>query len=368
MSNSRSTATGRNTTRTDSKTPPPALLALTASTPVTTSSSTTASHDLATVDTSKVRTDPTLVFAGPPCQGFSSAGGGTNTDDPRNALANATIDWINELQPKLAVIENVVGLRDVHQGRHRELETAFTDAGYNVATVVLNTATYGIPQTRERVFILGVRDDLEPPNRWEPPQKRAVEPMKTLDGQTLDGYASASDALADLPDPLPPQKPAEDSVHMVSQYDSNRVTPHACGEWMDIDGEETLMPPNHVAADHSASARQRMATMPHGHSGTSVTERRLHPDKPAPTMTVSSGTPPVHYTGPTPPYRDQTPQDPAVRRMTVREVARIQTFPDWFCFAGTKAEQFRQAGNAVPPHLAAHITSHLGNTVLFGEN
>ena len=103
-----------------------------------------------------------------------------------------------------------------------------------------------------------------------------------------------------------------------------------------------------------------MAEYPHGYVGSSTTDRRLHPDRPAPTVTISEGTPPVHYDGRTP--TNDKPVE-LVRRLTVREAARLQGFEDHWCFAETKAERFAQVGNAVPPPLAAHVAAHLRDAI-----
>lgn len=346
-------------------------------------------HDLRDVDRSMIPEDELngdldILFAGPPCQGWSSNAGETNSHDPRNDLAFKTIEWIAALNPHITVIENVIGLKQLHSGRHSELEQRLSDVGYFVSTVVLNAADYGVPQQRERIFIIGIRDDHTPPDQWEPPQTRSVEPMHTLDGRTLEGYSTTQEAIGGLPVPLEPiSDPDDDPVHRYSLYDSNRVTPHSCGEWIDVEdyrgdvaelgpgsisggvtgGEAVFIPPNHVEADHSMDHREKKSTIELGYSGAPSTDRRLHPDRPAPTIMVSNGTPPLHYTGTSPQHPNQAVGD--VRRITVRECARLQTFPDHYCFSGVKTEQFRQVGNAVPPLLAAHITSHLGKHVLF---
>jgi DNA (cytosine-5)-methyltransferase 1 len=324
--------------------------------------------------------DLDLVLAGPPCQPFSEGQGDILKHDDRMFVAYAVPEWVDALQPKAAIVENVGGLKRNHSDAHEKLQDDLEDAGYQVATIELNAADYRVPQKRERVFILGVRDDLAPPARWEPPTVRTEDPnqltlgtFERADGG-LRGYRTAGEALDDLPLPLPAQKPKDDPVHMVALGSDNRVTPHACGEWLtpqeigrarleDLDDEKILMPPNHVEAAHTDEYRAKKAELPLGFPGQPATDRRLHPDEAAPTMTVSNGTSPFHYQGKAPGNDDPVE---LVRRLTVREVARLQTFEDRWCFAGSKQEQFRQAGNAVPPLLAEHIGDYIRRTVLEG--
>lgn len=333
------------------------------------------SHDVTDVDLSKAPDDLDAVFGGPSCQPFSDAQGEHFDGNPRETVAFAVFRWVAELRPKVAAIENVGGLKKNHPRILGLFLDELRDAGYAVATVELNAADYRVPQKRDRIFVLAVRGDLNPPATWEPPAVRTDDPGQarlTL-GDDLDGYRTAGDALDDLPRPLSPQRPKNDPVHSVSPYDANRVTPHSCGVWMDVnDGQyvlgpqggirgDVLMPPNHVEADHERRTREEKATWPLGYCGRSTTDRRLDPDDAAPTMTVSDGHPPFHYAGKTP-SNDAPVSD--VRRLTVREVARLQTFPDHWCFAGTKKEQFRQVANAVPPLLAAHVADHLRTEVI----
>lgn len=333
------------------------------------------SHDCTKVNPKRIpRLNPNaetlnLLAGGPSCQPWSNARGPSGDADARQERAFTMAAWAARLAPHTIIIENVAGMKHSHREKHDELLAQLSAAGpgYTVTSVTLNAAGYGVPQARERVFIIGVRSDLSAPSRWEPPATHAPEPTHTLTGETLEGYKTARDALGDLPEPLAPQPPADDPIHLVSLYDENRITPHACGEWIERDGEEVYMPPNHVASNHAASTRRRIAAWPHGYSGRSVTKRRLAPDEPAPTLTVSNGSAPVHYTGPTPPFEDGVPDDPDVRRLTPRECARLQGFPDHYCFAGTRSEQFAQVGNAVPPLLAAAVASHLGRTVLLPQ-
>lgn len=324
------------------------------------------SHDVTDVATEKIHDDIDFVFAGPPCQPFSEARGEHAVDDPKRTVPYSVVEWIDALKPKAAAIENVGGLKRNHQDVLSVVLDDLRDSGYQVSIVELDAADYRVPQKRSRIFILAVRHDQPLPSQWKPPKVRSDDPQqRRFDsaGQTTsrDGYRTAGEALEELPPALPPQPPKDDPVHMVSHYNDRKVTPHACGEFMEINGKEVKMPPNHVAADHGDTHRKRMAEFPLGHSGASTTKRRLDPDEPAPTMTVSQGTPPVHYQGKAPSNDEPLEK---VRRLTVRECARLQTFPDHWCFAGSKHEQFRQVGNAVPPLLASHVADHLRRTVL----
>jgi DNA (cytosine-5)-methyltransferase 1 len=333
----------------------------------------TTRRDATVIDTSIVPDDLALLFAGPPCQGYSNAGNG-DSDDPRNDLAFTVVDWVEATTPKLVVIENVVGLREQHRERHDELlaELEAAGPGYTATSRALNAADYGVPQSRERLFIIAVRDDLPVPHRFAPtPTHTGTQQSLTAVGRDqTQAWQTAGDALQDLPDPLPSTRPHEDPVHVsiddgvpyrFDTTDRWRVDPASTPQYITRDEEDVWMPTNHVGTDHSRSTQERMAEKALGRSGTSTTDRRLDPDEPAPTMTVSNGTGPVHYRGAGPATDGDVG---AVRRITVREAARLQSFDDHYTFAGNRREQFRQVANAVPPLLALSVASHLRQTVL----
>ncbi|WP_066418881.1 DNA cytosine methyltransferase [Halorubrum aethiopicum] len=318
--------------------------------------------------------DLDLLFAGPPCQGFSSSGGSVD-DDPRNQLAFCVPEWVDAVGPRIVVVENVVGLQDLHGPTHGALVDALTDAGegYTVATLRLDAADYNVPQARERVFIIAVREDCPTPDQWEPPVVTAPAPTRTLTGTALEGYDTAGEALDSLPEPIVSMPPADDPVHATieelqpgaGEWGRHRVDPHTVAGHREVDGTIVVVPPNHVAPDHADATRAKYAEWELGFCGSRTTDRRLHSDRPAPTMTVSDGTPPVSFVGRSPSTLDEPVND--VRRLTVREVARLQTFPDMVTFAGTRVEQYRQAANAVPPNLVAHLAGHLRDAVLEHE-
>lgn len=328
--------------------------------------------DVTTIDPALIPHNIDLFAGGPPCQPFSTATGTVDETDPRRFVAFALIDWIAATNPKTVLLENVSTLARDHRHVLELLLDYLRDAGYQVSVETLNAADYRVPQQRARMFILGVRNDLTPPDTWTPPPVRTDTPEQRKLGHlnaNLAGYRTAREALNELPDPIPPCSMANNPAATTFPGDSYRERPSP-STWLTTTDTGTYklgphggctgdiyMPPNHVEADHGDRHRTRMAEMPLGHSGTSVTERRLHPDEPAPTMTVSSGTPPVHYVGQSPSHPDRPLE--TVRRLTVHEVAQLQTFPPEWGFAGTKTEQFRQVGNAVPTLLAAHVGYHL---------
>ena len=299
-------------------------------------------HDLSDVDPSILpTTDIDWVHGSPPCQGFSDAAGSRDADDERNALVWRFIDWVDAIRPKVVSMENVTGMTTIEDGfmervcgegydgetqetldgdvASEQLGTrGFESIGYEARWAELNAAEYGVPQSRRRVFVIAVREDLPTPDQWFPAPTHPDE----------EHQQTARDALEDLEGAARP---------------------------------EGVKVENHVPIDHADRVREKLAHREPGSVGRSTTDCRLHPDRPAFTVTVSKATPHIHYQGK---YIDEDGNETVphaegpVRRLTVRECARLQTFPDWFEFQGTKTEQFRQVGNAVPPLLQYHLAAH----------
>jgi DNA (cytosine-5)-methyltransferase 1 len=242
--------------------------------------------------------DCDVVVGGFPCQGFSVANWTRSKDDPRNKLFWQMVRIIREKQPKFFVAENVKGMLSMGGGSViREICEAFESAGYKVNYGVVNAADFGVPQMRYRLLILGIRKDLSIEPDFFPQPTHADPDRATLLG--LRPWRSVGEALNHLPEP-------EDGGHI----------------------------PNHECSRYKLRFN--------GHLG----HRFVDPLRPAPTVTARGddrgGVVVLHHPG-------------NHRRMTARELAVVQSFPDTFVFAGTKTSAYRQIANAVPPLLGTAI-------------
>lgn len=234
--------------------------------------------------------DCDIVIGGFPCQGFSVANTKRHVGDERNELYKQLIRIITAKKPKFFLAENVKGLTNLAKGAvFKMILNDFSEMGYKVSYKVLNAADYGVPQTRLRVIIVGVRSDID----WE---YAFPAPTNTQGGSdSLPDWVSVSEALADIPDPDLP----------------NNL-------------------PNHTYSKYKLNINGYL-----GH-------RLLDPNKPAPTVTArgdSRGGVVIH------------PHPNGLRRMSCRELATVQSFPLTYEFCGNNSSVYRQIGNAVPPLL-----------------
>lgn len=341
---------------------------------------TTAIHrDATTISTDGIADDIDIIVSGPPCQPWSSASGKTDTSDTRRDLLNNPVQWTDLLNPSVTVIENVPNLKHQYNNRLHQLKESFADIGYTATARVLDAADYHVPQHRNRLFIIAVNNSLlDSFTTWFPtpttgdPEQTSLPTQET---HSVEPRVTAQEALQSLPDPIKSQPPKQDRVHdtiaerpdiTVEKDGTHRVDPHTTHVELSQRDTVDMMPANHIEANHHDSTRHSYSEMPIGYSnddGTgSTTDRRIHPNQPAQTMTCSNGTPPIHYQGAAPNTDTGSPYD--VRRLTPREVARLQTFPDTITAAGTREEQFRQFANAVPPLLAAQLLHHIRTEIL----
>ena len=251
-------------------------------------------------DISKIKADDVpdcdIIIGGFPCQGFSVANKKRHENDERNTLYKELIRIIDSKKPKFFLAENVKGLTNLAKGKVFEMILKdFENLGYVVKHKILNAADYGVPQTRQRVIIVGVRKDID---------FEYVYPQPTHDKNGENGlprWVSVGEAMSVIPDPdLPNDLPN----HEYSKYKLNF----------------------------------------NGYIG----HRELDPDKPAPTVTARGDNKGGVVI---------LPHPNATRRMSCRELATVQSFPLNYYFFGNRSSVYRQIGNAVPPLLGFAVAN-----------
>jgi DNA (cytosine-5)-methyltransferase 1 len=303
-----------------------------------------------------------VVFGGPPCQGFSLMGKRA-FDDPRNSLMFHFIRLVDELQPKYFVLENVPGLT---VGKHRQFITEIIDKlqnqGYQVieSYQVLNASYYGVPQDRSRLFILGSRKGLPLPGYPQPVTKSPkVNPKIDHNFNNFSPCPTVWDAIGDLPTiEQYPELFLKD--YTIAQYQKSTIYAQLLREFITVKDnfsyprifDQNLLTCS-LRSRHSPTSTARFEATEWGKTEKISRFHKLHPQGLC--NTLRAGTPSNRgaFTSPRPihPY---TP-----RCITVREAARLHSYPDWFRFQGTKWHGFRQVGNSVPPLLAKAVASEI---------
>ncbi len=296
---------------------------------------------------------PDIIVGGPPCQGFSLANKrrGKVADDPRNRLFYGFVKFVDWYSPKAFVMENVKGLLSMQGGKViQTIIDEFTHAGqygYNVSYKILKASDYGVPQNRERVVLIGYRQDLD------------IKPVFPLPIKQ-DHYVTVDEAISDLPQLEAGQGCEVQEYRCTAQNNYQRL--------MRKDSHYVL---NHVAMKHTPRLVERFKAIKPGQSLVDVwdthgsvkrgapTEKsdikfsqnnqRLFGNQPAPTIAASFQSNFIH------PHLN--------RNFTAREGARLQSFPDDFVFEGMRTKmswekglsQYQQIGNAVPVLMAKAI-------------
>lgn len=307
-----------------------------------------------------------LLAGGPPCQGFSINAPVRSNKDPRNHLFREYLRYVDAFKPRAILIENVPGLISFEHGAtlHAILDS-LAELGYGADVHILGAPYYGVPQMRWRTIILGLRNSVIPQSAWPEPVRHA--PIRANFTTRFDGrqivkrprpetsapFTNIRDAISDLPPLRNGEKGApvkEYATAPQSEYQKNlRVGSggvlnheavnlsdinmkrlsyiHAGGNWTDI--PEDLLP------EGMRKARRSDHTKRYG--------RPRWDDLSSTILTKCD----PHWGAFFHPEQD--------RAFTVREAARIQSFPDHYVFTGSQAEQFAQVGNAVTPLLAEAV-------------
>ena len=243
-----------------------------------------------------------VLSGGFPCQGFSMSGNRI-VEDPRNSLYKEMIEIIDRLNPDYVVAENVKGLRSLHNGKVEEkILKDIKNLGYDVNVTVLNSADYYVPQKRERVIFIANRIN-----------KKNYHPMPLLEEGS---YKTTKEAIEDL----------------ITMEDNKEF--------------------NHVRTKHSDDMKKRLSMVEEGKSlydNYSDSWKKCPWNEASCTIKENHGGVNIH------------PIEPRV--ITVREMARLQSFPDDFIFKGSKGKQMVQIGNAVPPDLAKAIALSIKKSI-----
>ena len=285
-----------------------------------------------------------VLFGGAPCQGFSLIGKRA-MDDPRNQLVYHFVRLVKELRPKYFVFENVKGLTvGTHRRFLEEIIEAFQEVGYAVQLPykVLNAADYGVPQSRQRLFLMGTRKGQKQPSYPEPT-----------------GHATVRQAIGDLPEAENfPELMRRDWVK--AKY--GRPSPYAAvlrGKALDPRdfSYPRIFDPSLITSStltvHTELSKQRFIETSNGTTEPISRFLKLDLDGVCNTLRAGTASDRGAFTSPRPIH----PTSPRV--ITVREAARLHSYPDWFRFHATKWHGFRQIGNSVPPYLARAVAAEL---------
>ncbi|MBR5080815.1 MAG: DNA cytosine methyltransferase [Bacteroidales bacterium] len=312
-----------------------------------------------------------IIIGGPPCQAYSTAGrvrdGKKMATDPRNYLFESYVKILEHYNPKYFVFENVTGLLSAQVNNAPIFPKVLKALGKKYKVVgtpeilVHNTADYGVPQIRKRVIIIGVRKDLvkDPLRLYEDIVKTHWNPETPIDErQGRKHFVDVRKAIGDLP----PVEPGCDASTQEYLYPCNN-------EFLRRIGKKGIHPLlDHVARCHNDLDRERFQVMIHNHWTFGQLRREMPQyeheharvfdnsyvvqwwDLPSKTILAH-----IHKDG----FQFIHPDEAQRRTFTVREAARIQSFPDDFEFKGSRGEKYKQIGNAVPPLFAEAIAKSI---------
>lgn len=311
-----------------------------------------------------------LLAGGPPCQGFSINAPVRSGEDPRNHLFREYLRFVDEFKPRAVLIENVPGLVSFEKGATlHAILSSLADLGYGADVHILGAPYYGVPQMRWRTIIMGLRGAIIPQSAWPDPVRHA--PIRANFTTTFDGrqivkrpspetsapFTTLHEAIGDLP-------------ALANGERGAAIKAYACDAQCDYQrllrtGSPGVM--NHEAPKLSKINLERLTYIKPGGNWTDIpidllpkgmqkarrsdhTKRYGRPRWDELASTVLTKCDP-HWGAFFHPEQD--------RAFTVREAARIQSFPDHYVFIGSQAEQYAEVGNAVPPMLASAVGKSL---------
>ncbi len=292
--------------------------------------------------------DIDVVFGGAPCQGFSMIGKRA-LDDPRNQLVSHYVRLVGELKPKYCVFENVKGLTlGAHSKFLDELIQSLGILGYQVVFPykVLNAADYGVPQDRRRLFLIGVRKGEVSPKYPEVSERVTVR-----------------DAIEDLPN-ADDYEELKDSDQIAVKWITNSKYGRVL-RGLDLDPTDYSYPrvfninllTSSLRTEHTDLSKKRFSETEFGKTEQISRFRKLDPNGLCNTLRAGTDSARGAFTSPRPIHPKYS------RVITVREAARLHSYPDWFRFHTTKWHGFRQIGNSVPPLLGRAVATEIAKAM-----
>jgi DNA (cytosine-5)-methyltransferase 1 len=302
-----------------------------------------------------------VLVGGPPCQAFSVYNHQRGMHDERSGLFREYLRIVEGVMPRIVVMENVTGITSVGEGRAvKEIYSNLERLGFHVEHRILKAEEFGVPQERRRLFFIASRE-LEK-IRWPNPTHESHD-LPLLIGKRLLPLVTVDDAISDLPPlgicegdeeseyTIPPRSDFQAAMRKRAGKLYNHVAPFLAdinlkrlkhipqgGSWRDI--------PHDLLPSGMKLAKRSDHTKRYG---------RLHPDGLCCTILTKCD---LHWGSFIHPHQERT--------LTVREAARLQTFPDHVRFTGSRMNQFRQVGNAVPPALAKAVAMAIAKMLRIG--
>ncbi len=288
-----------------------------------------------------------LITGGVPCQGFSRANRKHNDNDERNFLFLEYMKYVKVFNPDYIILENVSGMRTTAGGKFEEdIKKHMESLKYTTTVKLINAADYGVPQTRQRLVFVGVKQDCDLQEKFEFPEGDYSDTSQvTIFNTDKKAYRTVADAISDLP-----KLGNNECCETYSHPPQTEYQKLMRGE----NGELNIAPPaklsNHIAPNHPVETIQKIANTEPGKPMYEKFKQRirLRLDLPSPTQLAGGIRPQFQFGHPTQP-----------RGLTIRERARIQSFPDSYVFCGGTVQERVQTGNAVPPLMIYALASEI---------
>lgn len=280
-----------------------------------------------------------LITGGVPCQGFSIANRKHNDNDERNFLFLEYMKFVKVFMPDYIILENVSGMRSTAGGQfEKNIKEYMESLGYDATVKLVNAADFGVPQIRQRLIFVGVKRDAG-----------LTAPYCFPVGDFVGKHRTVSDAISDLPALGNNEQKTEYATAPQNDY---QMLMRGCNSINAGNTIESLH--NHVAPNHPQETIEKIASTPQGKPMYPKFKQRirLREDAPSPTQLAGGIRPQFQFGHPT-----------QARGLSIRERARIQSFPDNYVFEGGTVQERVQTGNAVPPLLIYNVAKPIADDI-----